>query len=394
MRVLILSFYYPPDLSAGSFRVKALVAALREQSAHDLQIHVVTTLPNRYKSFSADAPATETDGAVSVERIQIPPHRSDMLQQGRSFLTFARKAARIASRQKYDLVFATSSRLMTAALGAYIARRQRARLYLDIRDIFVDTIQDVLPGPAALPARWFAAAIEALTMRQADRINLVSPGFEGYFRARYPRQSLSWFTNGIDDEFLDLPAPVPSERIGPPTILYAGNIGAGQALHEILPGMAAALRDKARFVVIGDGGRIDALTAAVRERALDNVEIRPPVQRAKLIQAYQEADVLFLHLGAVPAFEKVLPSKVFEYAALGKPILAGVGGYAARFIREEIDNAAVFPPCDVAAGIAAATRCLQFSAAPRTAFLGKFARAAIMRRMAQDVLSCRDGRKQ
>ena len=38
---------------------------------------------------------------------------------------------------------------MTAALGAWIARRKRARLYLDIRDIFVDTIGDMLPSAFA-----------------------------------------------------------------------------------------------------------------------------------------------------------------------------------------------------------------------------------------------------
>ena len=63
--------------------------------------------------------------------------------------------------------------------------------------------------------------------------------------------------------------------------------------------------------------------------------------------------MLFLHLGAHAAFEKVLPSKLFEYAALGKPVLAGVAGFAARFVREEISNAAVFPPCDVAGAVRA-----------------------------------------
>jgi len=32
-----------------------------------------------------------------------------------------------------------------------------------------------------------------------------------------------------------------------------------------------------------------------------------------------DADVLFLHLNAYKAFEKVLPSKIFEYAATGRP---------------------------------------------------------------------------
>ena len=37
--------------------------------------------------------------------------------------------------------------------------------------------------------------------------------------------------------------------------------------------------------------------------------------RPALVEAYGAADVLFLHLGVQPAFEKVLPSKIFEYAA-------------------------------------------------------------------------------
>ena len=76
--------------------------------------------------------------------------------------------------------------------------------------------------------------------------------------------------------------------------------------------------------MIGDGSRKAALDLAVA--GLDNVELRPPMARTQLLEAYRSADVLFLHLGAVPAFEKVLPSKLFEYAALGKPILAGVAG--------------------------------------------------------------------
>ena len=42
----------------------------------------------------------------------------------------------------------------------------------------------------------------------------------------------------------------------------------------------------------------------------------------------------------------MLPSKLFEYAALGKPIWAGVAGFTASFVTSEITNAAVFHPCN------------------------------------------------
>ena len=129
-----------------------------------------------------------------------------------------------------------------------------------------------------------------------------------------------------------------------------------------MPALARALRERAEFVVIGDGGRRAALEAAIV--GLDNVRLYPPIARAELLEAYRTADVLFLHLGALAAFEKVLPSKIFEYGALGKPVLAGVAGFAADFIRAEIDNAAVFAPCDAAAA-AAAFATLEIADRPR-----------------------------
>lgn len=139
-------------------------------------------------------------------------------------------------------------------------------------------------------------------------------------------------------------------------------------------------------MVIGDGSRRAVLEAAIAGSGADNVLVRPPVPREQLIRAYQAADVLLLHLGRQAAFERVLPSKVFEYAALGKPLLAGVAGYAARFIREEVDNAAVFAPGDAAAA-AEAFAGLQLADHPRVAFIDKYRRSHISAAMAADVLA-------
>ena len=185
MRLLILSFYYSPDLSAGSFRTTALVKALRERAPSGSAIDVVTTAPNRYVSFSHEAEHTETTAGVAIRRIALPPHHSDIRGQSRAFAAFARGAIVAVAGHEYDVVYATSSRLMTATLGAWIARRTHARLYLDIRDIFVETIAQVLPPVAAHIARSLFAPLESWTIGRADRVNLVSPGFEPYFRSRY-----------------------------------------------------------------------------------------------------------------------------------------------------------------------------------------------------------------
>lgn len=387
MRILVLSFYYRPDLSAGSFRTTAFVTALRERSPPGTQIDVITTLPNRYRTFTQQAAEIEIDAGVEIHRIKLPPHRSDMAGQSRAFLKFSWSVLRLVRDRHYDIVFATSSRLMTACLGACIARRKRAVLYLDIRDLFVDTIGDVLPKPLAWLARRFFSPVERWTFRRADRINLVSRGFEQYFHSRYAGTSLAWFTNGIDDEFLAQKPVQPATKTNEEAIiLYAGNIGEGQGLHDVLPGLARALRGSARFVVVGDGARRAALESALKRAGLDNVMIEPPMTRGALLEAYRRADVLFLHLGSHRALERVLPSKIFEYAALGKPVLAGAAGYAAKFITEEVDNAAVFPPCNVSAGVRA-FRALDIRESLRPAFVAKYSRANIARSMADDVIA-------
>jgi len=385
VRILLLSFYHPPDLSAGSFRMAALVAALNRRLPPGGQIDVMTTLPNRYASYVAEAPRLESASAVTIHRIPLPPHRSGIVDQSRSFMAYASAVLAKVRGQKYDIVVATSSRLMTAALAAGISRLKGVPLYLDVRDIFIDTIGDLFPGWISALSICPFSLLERFTFNRASTINLVSPGFEPYFRSRYPKARLSFHTNGIDEEFESLRLPEPKRDQPRTTVLYAGNIGEGQGLHRILPQLAWELREKVRFRILGDGGRIDQLRQSLKVAGVDNVELAPPVPRAELIGEYANADVLFLHLNDVEAFKKVLPSKLFEYGATGRPIWAGMTGYAAQFAVSEIGNAAIFDPCDIQGAVAAFGK-LSLANTDRAEFVRKYARAAIMARMADDIV--------
>ncbi len=389
MKILVLSFYYTPDLSAGSFRTASLVQALLNFVPSSSQIDVVTTLPNRYSSFSVDAPEIENHPGLHIRRIALSAHQSGMIDQSIAFLTFYCQAMKYVEDRDYDLVLGTSGRLMTAVMAARVAKKKEAFLYLDIRDIFVDTIKDVLPKLLALPTKPVFSWLEDWALKRADKVNLVSRGFNEYFKTRYPRQQFSFFTNGIDAEFLNAvrkPAQHRSQNAGLVTVLYAGNLGEGQGLHVILPDLANQLHGRVVFRVIGDGGRKEALRIALAEAEVKNVFLLPPVKRDELIQEYLKADVLFLHLNDYDAFKKVLPSKIFEYAAMGKPVWAGVSGFPAEFIEAEVENATVFKPCDLNGAVAAFER-LDLKDIVRLDFICKFCRINIMHAMAKDICS-------
>ena len=386
MKILFLSFYFPPDLSAGSFRSNSLVKSLRSTGIKFLEIEVITTLPNRYSSFYEDAPTFEKCPGLTIHRIKIPRHNSGMLAQSRAFFAYAMDARKLIKHNDYDLVYATSGRLMTAVLGAYFAKNLRRPLYLDIRDIFADAIYDALPYKAGLVLKPVFSMLERYAVNYAGRVNLVSAGFLPYFQQRYPRNDFDLFTNGIDYQFLNSASEQCPTRISKVlTVVYAGNIGEGQGLHKIIPELAQQYSGKLLFKIFGDGGRANELTSKLRLLGCHNVILHPPVKRDELVNIYQSADILFLHLNNFDAFKKVLPSKLFEYAATGKPIWAGVAGYAAEFINTKIENSVVFPPCNVNAAISAFND-LEIVTRQRTEFINEFSRKNIMKKMAETIV--------
>lgn len=380
----MLSFYFQPDLCAGSFRASALVEQLNKT---DLEIEVVTTAPNRYSSFKYKAEPYEVIDGIKIHRITLPTHNSGMYDQIVAFFSYYRYAMKITRNSEYEAVFATSSRLFTAFLGARIARKKGVPLYLDIRDIFVDTMSDILPSIISVLATPVLNMVENYTFAKAKHINLVSEGFLKYFKEKKLCCSFSFYTNGIDKEFngvVDIRRRQKSQN-KKLDILYAGNIGEGQGLHKILPALAGRLGKQANFVVIGDGGLKKELQNSIANLALDNIKLKAPLSRKQLINEYLKADVLFLHLNDYPAFEKVLPSKLFEYAAFNKPIFAGLSGYSADFIHAEISDCEVFMPCDIDDAVQKFDR-LNLSVEPRTDFIEKFKRENIMALMAENIL--------
>ncbi len=385
-RILFLSFYFEPDLCAGSFRNSPLAFELGKQAKlHDVKIDVITTLPNRYHTYNTQAPEFEIKDNLTITRIHIPSHQSGIKDQINSFRTYFSKARKLVQNKKYDLVYASSSRLFTAYLGYKIAEERGVPLYLDIRDIFVDTIKDVFRNPlmkaGILPLMSF---IEKRTFSYASHINLISGGFKEYF-SRFKSPKFTEFSNGIDPVFLDAVKTTKLQTSKVRTIVYAGNIGEGQGLHRVIPEAAKELGPDFKFRIIGDGGAKEKLIRAVN--GMPNVELVAPVNREELIEEYNQADFLFMHLNDYDAFKKVLPSKVFELGVFPKPLIAGVNGYSRSFVEKNLPGTILIQPCN---GYELAAKLREYESGAtidRTTFINSFKREAINAKMAESILS-------
>jgi len=394
-RILFLTFYFRPDLCAGSFRNSPLLDELsRHTREENIQIDVFTTAPNRYSSFNRGYLPVEEYENVRIERIDIPSHKNGMKDQALSFKTYYLEVLEKTKPFKYDLVYGSSSRFFTSYLAYRIAKRNQCPLYIDVRDIFSETFSEAAHHPllqTIFPP--FISLLEYRVYSYASHINLISEGFTSSFE-NYPAASFSYYTHGVDPIFLTQSktgsvANKTDKKKSKKKVLYAGNIGQGQGLHKIIPYAAKKLELTHEFEIIGDGGAMDRLVSALNKENVKNVILTSPVDRKELAQSYYNADILFIHLNDYDIFKKVLPSKIFELAVIGKPILAGVDGYSASFLRKNVPHSFIFDPCDIR-GLTNQIKNIEqqenlVSSDDISLFIKKFSREIIDREMAKSI---------
>jgi glycosyltransferase involved in cell wall biosynthesis len=342
-RILFISYYYHPDIGPGALRAKSIVDSLIKYGPSDVKIDVLTTVPNRYSSLDISAAQLEFNGKLTIRRFQLPKHQNGIFDQIIAFVFFFFNVQKFIYKKKWDIVVATSGRLFTASLAKLVSKQVSAKLYLDIRDLFTDTIKHIQQNFFFRLFMPLLYSIEKWTFKYASKINVVSSAFLPYIKKIAPNVPISTYTNGVDN-FILKKNFINSKVHNKPLVLYVGNIGDGQSLNKIIPLAANKLKD-INFKIIGDGsGRklLDNNNYILQ----NNLQILKPVLRSKLFNEYKKADILFLHLNHADSFKKVLPSKIFEYAATGKPILAGVKGYSAKFLKKNIKGVEIFNPND------------------------------------------------
>lgn len=384
--ILFLSYYFEPDLSAGSFRNTSLSQTLAEYLKEKATLQVYCTQPNRYQQTSETVLYHEKKDNCNIYRIQVPQHGNGFFRQIRSFLFYRRQVLELTRNQQFDFIYASSSKLFTAYLAYEVAKRKKIKYYIDLRDLFAENLEEFIPIPVLNIAlkRWVQQFFERPCLMNAAHININSQGFRDSLPRGYTG-TVSFFPNGVDDYFLNWrrDTHVKNER---PLVTYAGNIGEAQGMHLILPTLAKRLEGRFDFLIVGEGSMRNRLMQELRKAGVNNVEWRAPVKRHALLEIYQRSDYLFIHLNRHKSLEKVLPSKLFEYAAGNVPILAGVSGYPRQFIQKEVksnvfcfDPGAVEPLCQYLLNN-------DYHLASRPEFVTKFSRKEVNLRMAKSIM--------
>ena len=143
---------------------------------------------------------------------------------------------------------------------------------------------------------------------------------------------------GVDTELF---RPIPSENVSansdsakPFLIIYSGNLGAGYNFDYLLK-VADILSnyETIKFVIRGFGEKEKELRRIVNEMGLQNVLISSEfLPLFSLVKLLNSADILFLPMMPMKAHSAGIPTKLFEYMAIGKTVLSCSEGDVAKLI--------------------------------------------------------------
>jgi glycosyltransferase involved in cell wall biosynthesis len=242
-----------------------------------------------------------------------------------------------AALRRPDVVLASSPPLPVAAVGAAVAARHRVPWVMDVRDLWPDAavaLGELSPGRALRAAERLAQWL----YRDASAIVVVTEPFRQIVGRDTDPRRIALIPNGttelwlggaaldVDRATLDLP-------IDRWLWAYAGNVGPAQGLEAAIDA-ARLLGPEFHLLVLGDGASRAALEARAAERAAGCVSFRDQVPPPVALRHLRAADALLVPLSAHPVFATFVPSKLFDFCAVGRPVILSAAGEPARLAAE------------------------------------------------------------
>lgn len=360
MHVLVVTDNFAPERNAPAVRT---YAHCRRWVARGTEVTVVTSVPN-FPAGVVQAPyrnrlyQREVMAGVEVARVwtYLAPNQR-VVRRSLDFLSFALSGFLAGLWQPADVIMATSPQLLAGVCGAALAFVRRKPWLLEIRDLWPDSIVALDMMGERHPLVRLLRAVENALYRSAARIVTTNDGLRQRLIARgVPAEKIGVVPNGVDAaEFSPRPRPqVLMRRYGLEdrfVVGYVGTQGMAHDLHSVVK--AAQLLHDVAFLFVGDGAQHLTLVRNVERLGLDNFHFVRSVPAAEVADHIACCDALLVPMKRTETLSDTMPSKIFEIAAMERPIVIGAVGIAADLIVSHNAGLAVAPenPAALAAAI-------------------------------------------
>lgn len=341
MKILFLTDNFPPEVNAPAIRT---FEHCREWVKRGAEVTVITCHPNFpqgkiYPGYKNSWKTEEMVEGIRVIRVwSYVTSNSGFLKRVLDYLSFSFTGLLASLTIKTDVIVATSPQFFNAVSGFWAGFLKRRPWLMEVRDLWPESILAVgamKPGPVYN----LLSTLEYFLYQTADHIVVVTDSFKENIQNRgISIEKISVIKNGVllnnfqpQAKNTDLETALCLE--GKFVLAYFGTHGMAHGLDFILR-VSQKLPENVVILLIGDGAEKENLIALHESLGLTNVRILPPVPKEEMSRYISVSDVALVNLKKSDTFKTVIPSKIFENAAMKKPILLGVEGEAKALIEK------------------------------------------------------------
>lgn len=329
--ILIITNYYPPETGAASNRIFHLAEGL---SQRNFQISVLTPLPNYptgkiFKEYRRKTKDTTTENNITIHRLWIFATVSkNKLLRLLAMLSYSCSLIwHFAFHKIPSTVIVQSPPLLVAFTCCMFLRSKKRQLILNVSDLWPLAGLEL----GALKQNFTYRILERIehsNYKKADFILGQSEEILTHIKTICPHKATFLYRN-----YPNFKAPKAEDfrKSESPKIklVYAGLLGIAQGIHTLCHQLNY---DLIEFHIYGAGAEQQAIKNYIKAHPQ-----RPIVYHGEVTRTTLHRELLKYDLGIIPLLNRIygsVPSKIFEYATLGLPMLYFGGGEGETVVAE------------------------------------------------------------
>lgn len=340
IRILFLTDNFPPEVNAPATRT---YEHCLEWIKNGYDVTVITCFPNFPKGkvfdgYKNNLYKKENINGIKVIRVwSYITANKGFIKRTLDFISFSISSFIAGLFQKSDIIIATSPQFFTALSGRTLSFFKRTPWIMEVRDLWPESIKTVGAMKDNIFIRYFEKE-EKWCYNSAKHIVVVTDSFKEKLTEKgIPDDKISVVKNGAN---MELYKPLPKnkkllEKWGwenKKIIGYIGTHGMSHKLDFILNCAGKQQDENIHYLLIGDGAEKENLIKLKERLNLKNVTMLPSVPKEEVKDYLSILDIALINLKKSELFTTVIPSKIFESAAMNVPILMGVEGEAKKII--------------------------------------------------------------
>ena len=355
MKILFITDNFPPEVNAPASRT---FEHCKEWVKKGAEVTVITSFPNFpqgkvYSGYKNKLIQKETIEGIDVVRLwtYITANKGKFIKRIFDFASFAIISFfyLLFRKNDYKIIIATSPQFFTGITALFISKIKNVPWIFEVRDLWPEGIIVLKKDSTVYKLlEW----VEGKYYKNASGIVTVTESYVLDIQKRFKISNNKFCVvyngsnNKLFKETVKHPDLISVLKLKDKFIIgYAGTLGISHSLDFLVKCIPKIYkhRKNVHFLFIGSGAMELEIKRIIYELKIKNVTLIPSVQKDKIVDYISLFDIGIVPLKKVPAYLKVIPSKIFELSAMNKPILLGVDGEI-RSIVEKYKAGVFFEP--------------------------------------------------